>query len=130
MQARRRSSIQSTKTISGADCGSDHEFLIAKFRLKLKKVGKTTRPFRYDLNQISYDYTVEVRNRFKGLDLIDRVPDELWTEVRDILQETGIKTIPMEKKCKKAKWLSGEAVQIAVKRRKVKQKEKSKDISI
>jgi len=88
----------------------------------LKKVGKTTRPFRYDLNQIPYDYTVEVRNRFKGLDLIDRVPDELWNEVRDIVQETGIKTIPMEKKCKKAKWLSGEALQIAVKRREVKSK--------
>ena len=86
-------------------CGSDHGLLIAKFRLKLEKVGKTTRPFRYDLNQIPYDYTVEVRNRFKGLDLIDRVPDELWTEVHDIVQETGIKTIPMEKKCKKAKWL-------------------------
>ena len=83
--------------------------LIAKFRFKLKKVGKTTRPFRYDWNQIPYDYTVEVRNRFKGLGLIDRVPDELWNEVRDIVQETGIKTIPMEKKCKKAKWLSGEA---------------------
>ena len=77
--------------------GSDHELLIDKFKLKLKKVGKTTRPFRYDPNQIPYDYTVEVRNRFKGLDLIDRVPDELWTEVRDIVQETGIKTIPMEK---------------------------------
>ena len=99
----------------GADCGSDDEFLIAKFRLKLKKVEKTTRPFRYDLNQIPYDYSVEVRNRFKVLDLIDRVPDELWTEVRDIVQETGIKTIPMEKECKKAKWLSGEALQIAVK---------------
>ena len=86
----------------GADCGSDHELLIAKFRLKLKNVGKTTRPFRYDLNQIPYDYTVEVRNRFKDLDLIDRVPDELWNEVRDIVQDTGIKTIPMEKKCKKA----------------------------
>ena len=98
------------KTRPGADCGSDHELLIAKFRLKLKKVGKTTRPFRYDLNQIPYDYTVEVRNRFKELDLIDRVPDELWTEVHDIVQETGIKTIPMEKKCKKAKWLSGEAL--------------------
>ena len=80
-----RSSIQSTKTRPGADCGSDHELFIAKFRLKWKKVGKTTRPFRYDLNQIPYDYTVEVRNRFKGLDLIDRVPDELWTEVRDIV---------------------------------------------
>ena len=84
--------------------GSNH----AKFRLKLKKVGKTTRPFRYDLNQNPCDYTVEVRNRFEGLDLIDRVPEELWTEFRDIVQETAIKTIPMEKKCKKAKWLSGE----------------------
>ena len=93
-----RSSIQSAKTRPGAHCGSDHELLIAKFRLKLKKVGKITRPFRYDLNQIHYDYTVKVRNRFKGLDLIDRVPDELWTEVHDIVQETGIKTIPMEKK--------------------------------
>ena len=79
--------------------GSDHELLIAKFRLKLKKVGKTTRPYRYDLNQIPYDYTVGVRNRFKGLELIDRLPDELWNEVCDIVQETGIKTIPMEKKC-------------------------------
>ena len=85
-----------------------------KFRIKLKKVGKTTRPFRYDLNQIPYDYTVEVRNRFKGLDLIDRVPDELWTEVCDIVQETEIKTIPMEKKCKKAKWRSREALRIVV----------------
>ena len=89
-----------------SDYGSDHELLIAKFRLKLKKVGKTSRPFRYNLNQIPYDYIVEVRNRFKGLDLIDRVPDELWTEFHDIVQETGIKTIPMEKKCKKANWLS------------------------
>ena len=88
----------------------------------MKKVEKTTRPFRNDLNQIPYDYIVEVRNRFKGLDLIDRVLDELWTEVRDIVQETGIKTIPMEKKCKKAKWLSGEALQIAGKRREVKSK--------
>ena len=104
------------------DCGSDHELRIAKFRLKLKKVGKTTRPFSYDLNQIPYDYTVEVRNRFKGLDLIDRVADELWMEVRDIVQETGIKTIPMEKKCKKAKWLSEKGLQIAVKRREVKSK--------
>ena len=90
----------------GADCGSDHELLIAKFRLKLKKAKKTTRPLRYDLNQILYDCTVEVRNRFKGLDLIDRVPDELWKEVHDIVQETGIKAIPKKKKCKKAKWLS------------------------
>ena len=103
-------------------CYSDHELLITKFKLKLKKVEKTTRPFRYDLNQIPYDYTVEVRNRFKGLDLIDRVPDELWIKVRDIVQETGIKTIPTEKKCKKAKWLSGEALQIAVKRREAKSK--------
>ena len=88
----------------------------------MKKVGKTTRPFRYDLNQIPYDYTVEVRNRFKGLDVIDRVPDELWNEVRDTVQETGIKTIPIEKKRKKAKWLSGEGLQIAVKRREVKSK--------
>ena len=86
----------------------------------MKKTGKTTRPFRYDLNKISYDYTVEVRNRFKGLDMIDRVHDELWNEVRDIVQETGIKTIPMKKKCKKAKWLSGEALQVAVKRREAK----------
>ena len=88
----------------------------------MKKVGKTTRPFRYDLNKIPYDYTVEVRNRFKGLDLIDRVPDELWNEVHDIVQETGIKTIPMEKKCKREKWLSEEALQIAVKRREAKSK--------
>ena len=88
----------------------------------MKKVGKTTRPFRFDLNQIPYDYTVEVRKRFKGLDLIDRVPDELWNEVRDIVQEIGIKTIPMEKKCKKAKCLSGESLQIAVKRREAKSK--------
>ena len=88
----------------------------------MKRVGKSTRPFRYDLNQIPYDYTVEVRNRFKGLDLIDRVPENLWNEVHDIVQETGIKTIPMEKKCKKAKWLSGEAIEIAVKRREAKSK--------
>ena len=96
--------------------------VIAKFRLKMKKVEKTTRPFRYDLNQIPYDYTVEVRNRFKGLGLIDRVPDELWMEVHDIVQETGIKTIPKKKKCKKAKWLSEEALQIPVKRREMKSK--------
>ena len=91
------------KTRPGAGCGSDHELFIAKFRLKLKKVGKTTGPFRYDLSQIPYNYTVEVRNRSKGLDLIDRVPEELWTDVHDIVQETGIKTISKEKKCKKAK---------------------------
>ena len=96
-----RSSTQSAKTRPGADCGSNHELLIAKFRLKLKNVEKTTRPFRYDLNQIPYDYTVEMRNRFKGLDLIDRVPDELWMEVHDIVQETRIKTIPMKRSAKK-----------------------------
>ena len=95
--------IQSAKTRSGADCGSDHELLIAKLKLKLKKVGKTTRPFRYDMNQIPYDYTVEVRNRFKGLDLRDRVPDELWMKVRKIIQETGIKIILKKKKYKKSK---------------------------
>ena len=103
MQPRWRSSIQSAKTRLGADCGSDHKLLIAKFRFKLKKVGKTTRPFRYDLNQIPYDYTVEVTNRFKGLDLIDRVPEELRREVHDIVQEAVIKTIAKKKKCKKAK---------------------------
>ena len=96
-----KSSIHSAKTRLGADCDSDHELRIAKFRLKLKKVGKTTRPFRYDLNQIPYDYTMEVTSRFKGLDLIDRVPEELWMEVRDIVQEAVIKTIPKKKKCKK-----------------------------
>ena len=96
----------------------------------MKKVGKTTRPFRYDLSQIPHDYTVEVRNRFKGLDLIDRVPDELWMEFHDIVQETGIKTTPMEKKGKKAKWLSGEALQTAVKEEKREAKEKRKDKSI
>ena len=95
--------MKSAKTRPGADCGSDHEFLIVKFRLKLKKVVKTTRSFRYDLNQTPYVYTGEVRNRFKGLDLIDRVPDELWMEVHDIAQETGIKTIPKKKKCNRAK---------------------------
>ena len=119
---RRKSSTQSAKTRLGADCGSDHELLIAKFRLKLKKVGKTTRPFRYDLNQIPYDYTVEVTNRFNILNLIDTVPEELWTEVCDIVQEAVIKTISKKKKCKKAKWLSEEALKIAEKRRDVKGK--------
>ena len=95
--------IQTVKTRLGADCGSDHELLIAKFRLKLKKVGKTTRQFRYDLNQILYVYTLEVTNRFKGLDLIDRVPDDLWMEVHDIVQETGIKIIPRKKEMQKSK---------------------------
>ena len=101
--SQRRSSIQSAKSRLGTDCRSDHELFIARFRLKLNKVGKTTKPFRYDLNLIiPYDYTVELRNRFKGLDLTDRVPDELWTEVRDFVQETGIKTIP-KKKMQKSK---------------------------
>ena len=103
-----RSSLQSAKTTLRADCGSDHDLFIAKFRLKLKKVGKTTRPFRYDLNQIPYDYTVEVTNRFKGLDLIDRVPEELWMEVCNIVQKAMIKTILKKNKCKRAKWLSEE----------------------
>ena len=121
--------MQSTKTRPGADYDSDHELLVAKFRLKLKKVGETTRPFRYDLNQIPYDYTVEVRNRFKGLDLIDRVPDELWMEVHDIVQETGTKTIPVEKKCQKAKWLSfwtGGLTNSCEKKRSKKQRRKGK----
>ena len=96
-----RSSIQSAKTRPGADCGSDHELLIAKFRLRLKKVGKTTRPFRYDLNQIPYNYTVEVTNIFKELDLIDRVPEKQCTEVWEFVQEAVIKTIPPKKKCKR-----------------------------
>ena len=96
----------------------------------MKKVGKTTRPFRYDLNQIPYNYTVEVKNRFKGLDLIDRVPEDLWMEVRNIVQEMVIKSIPKKKKCKQAKWLSEEALQIAEKRREAKGKEKRKDITI
>ena len=96
-----RSSIQSAKTRPGADCGSDQELLIAKFRLKVKKLEKTTRPFRYDLNQIPYDYTVEVTNRFQGVDLTDRQPDELWTEVCDIVKETGIKFIPRKRNSKK-----------------------------
>ena len=108
---------QQKQDLDLSDCGSDHELLIAKFRLKLKKVGKTTRTFRYDLNQIPYDYTVEVMNRFKGLDLVDRVPEELWTEVHNIVPEAVTKTIPKKKKCKKAKWLSEETLQIAEKRR-------------
>ena len=116
---------QSAKTRLGADCGSDHELLIAKFRLKLKNIRKTTRPFRYDLNQIIYDYTVEVINRFKGLDLIDRVPEEIWTEICDIVQETGIKTIPMEKKCNLRR-----PYKELRKEEKQKAKEKRKDIPI
>ena len=104
MQPKMEKLYTACKTRPGADYGSDHEFLIAKFRLKLKKEGKTTRPLRYDLNL--YNYTVEVTNKFKGLDVIDRVPEELWTEVHNSIQEAVIKAIPKKKKCKKAKWLS------------------------
>ena len=114
-----RSSIQSAKTRPGIDCGSDHEPLIAKFRLKLKKVGKTTRSFIYDLNQISY---VEVTSRFKGLDMIDRMPEETWMEVHNIVQQVVIKTNAKKKKCKNAKWVSEEALQIAEERREAKGK--------
>ena len=117
-----RSSIQSTKTRPGADCGSDHEFLITKFRLKLKKAGKTARPFRYDLNQIPYDYTVDVMNRHKELHLVCRVPEELWTKVRLTMQEAVTKTTPEKKKCEEEKWLSEEALQIAEERREAKSK--------
>ena len=120
--ASRRSSVQSAKIRPGADCGSDHQLLIVKFRLKLKKAGKTTRPFGYDLNKIPYDSTVEGMNRFKGLDLIDRVPEELWMEVCNTVHEVVTKTIPKKKKCKKAKWLSEEVLQIAEKRREAKGK--------
>ena len=116
-----RSSIQSVKIRPGADCGSDYEPLIAKFRLKLKKVGETTGPFSYDLNQMPYDYTVEVRNSFKALYPIECLMNCGQRFIR-FVQETGIKTIPKEKKCKKAKWFSEEALQIAVKRREVKGK--------
>ena len=116
-----RSSIQSAKTRLGAGCGSDHQLLIVKFRLKLKKVGKT-RPFRYDLYQIPYKYAVEETNRFKGLDLVNRMPEELWTEFGNTVWEAVIKTIPKEKRCKKAKWLSEEILQIAEERREVKNK--------
>ena len=110
-----------SKTKLGADCGSDHELLIAKFRLKLKKLGKPP-DHSYHLNQIPYDYTVEVTNRFKGFDLKDKVPEELWMKVRDIVQEAVIKTIPKKKKCKKAKWLFEEDLQIAEERREAKGK--------
>ena len=114
-----RSSIQSAKTRQGADCGADHELLIAKSGFKLKKVGKTTRSFKYDLNQIPYDYTVEVTNRFTRLDLIDGVPENLWTKVHDIVQEVVIKTIPKKKKCKKAKQLRKEEKLKAKEERKI-----------
>ena len=122
--------MQSAKTRQGADYGSDHELFITKCRLRLKKVGKTTRPFRYGLNQIPYDNTVEVTNRFKGLDLEGLVPEELWTEVHNIVQKAVIKIIPKKKKCKKAKWLSEEALQIAEKRREVKGKGENESIPI
>ena len=115
-----------SKNKTGADCGSDHELLIAKFRLKLKKVGEITRPVRYDVNQILHDYTVEVKNRLKGLDLVDRVPDELRNEVRDIVQETGIKTIPMEKKYKEKKAVWGGLINTCGKKRSKKQRRKGK----
>ena len=123
MQSKGLSRVFSSTTVQ------KHQFFGTQLssQSKLKKVGKTTRPFGYDLNQIPYDYIVEVRNRFKGLDLIDRVPEELWMEVHDIVQETGIKTIPMEKKCKKAKWLSGEAfTNSCEKKRSEKQRRKGK----
>ena len=136
MRQRWRSSITSAQTRLAVDCGSDNEFLIDKFRIKLKKVGKTTKPFQYNINQIPYHYTVEVTNRFKGLDLIYRVPEELWTEVCDIVQEAVIKIISKKKKGKKAKWLSEEALQIAEKKKRereretLKAKEKRKAIRI
>ena len=116
--------VSKNKTV--ADYGSDHELLIAKFRLKLKTVGKTTSPFRYDLNQIPYDYTVEVRNRFKGLDLIDRVPDGLWTEVCDIVQETGIRTIPKKRNAKKQNGCLRRPYKYCEKKRRKRQRRKGK----
>ena len=120
--------MQSAKTRPGAACGTNHQLLIAKFRIKLKKVDKTSRPVRYDLNQIFYDFTVEVTNRFKRLDLVNRVPEELWTKVHNIVQEAVNKIIPKKKKNKKAKWLSEETLQIARERRKAK-REKGKNAS-
>ena len=122
MQPRWRSFIPSTKIRPGADCGSDHELLITKLELKLTKIGKTTRPFWYNLNQILYDVTVEVMKRFKGLDLVHKVPEELWMEVGNIVQEAMTKTISKERKCKKAKWLSEKALQITEEMREVKGK--------
>ena len=114
--------MQSAKTRPGTDCGSDHQLLTEKFRLKLKKVGQTTRPFKYDLHQIPYNYTVEMMNKFEGLDLVDRVPEKLWTEVHNIVQEAATKITLKKKKSKKAKWLSEEALQIAEERREAKGK--------
>ena len=121
-------STKSAKTRPGADCGSDHELLITKFRLKLKKVGKATRPSRSDLNQIPCNYRVAVMNRFKELDLVDRVREQLWMEVHNIVWEAVIKTIPKKKKCKKAKWLSEDTLQIAEERREVKNRFKGLDL--
>ena len=126
LQAKMEKLYPSSKIKTGSWLWLNHELLLAKFRLKLKKVGKTTRPFRYDLNQIPYDYSVEVTNRFKGLDLIDRVPEELWMKVHNIVQEAVIKPIPKKKKCKKAKWFSEEGLQIAMKRREAKGKGEKK----
>ena len=111
--------MQSAKTKPGAVCGCDHQLLIAKCKLKLKKLGKTTGLVKYNINQIPYEYTVEVKNRFKELDLVDRVPEELWMEARNIVQEAATKTIPKKRKCKKAKWLSNEALQIEEKGKKM-----------
>ena len=122
LEAQDRDTLQLSKTRPEAVCGSDHQFLIAKFRLKLQKVGKTSRPFRQDLNQILYAYIVEVTNRFKGLDMVDRVPDELWMDVHKIVREVVTKIIPKKKKCQGAKWLSEEDLQIVEERRKVKGK--------
>ena len=122
LEAQDRDTPQLSKTRPEAVCGSDHQFLIAKFRLKLQKVGKTSRPFRQDLNQILYAYIVEVTNRFKGLDMVDRVPDELWMDVHKIVWEVVTKIIPKKKKCQGAKWLSEEDLQIVEERRKVKGK--------
>ena len=121
-----RKSIPSAKTRPGADCGSYHKLLIAEFRLKLKKVGKTARPFRYDLNKIPYDYTVEMRNSFKGLELIDRVPDELWTEIHDIVQETGSKTIQRKRSARKQNGVWGGLTNSCEKKRSHKQRRKEK----
>ena len=129
MQPKWRSSIQSAKTRQGADCGSDHELFIAKFRLKLKKVGKTTKLFRYDLNQMPYNYTVEVTNRFKGLDLIECLKKYGW-RFMTLYRRPWPKPFPRGKKCIKARWLSDEALQIAEKGRETKGKEKRKDIPI
>ena len=128
MQLKKEKLYTVTRTRLGVDCGSDHEVLSAKFRLKLKKVGKNTRPLRYDLNQIPYNYTVEVTNRFKGLDLTDRVPEELWMEACDIVQEAVIKTIPKERKAKRPKGCLRRPYKELRKEEKQMAKEKRKDV--